>query len=55
MKNVRESGTLPGMPLGKYALLNFRTEFAHKRFIVETVTLVLKKSGEWRSAGYRVN
>jgi TM2 domain-containing membrane protein YozV/predicted Ser/Thr protein kinase len=43
---------LPGAPDGQYLLMQFETSFANKKSAVETVTFVMEKDGQWKSAGY---
>jgi hypothetical protein len=43
---------LPGAPDGDYAVIQFSTEFAHKRTARETVTPMRDADGEWRVSGY---
>ncbi len=43
--------SLPGLPEGSYALLQFRSAFKNKAEAVETVTLTLEHS-KWKVAGY---
>lgn len=44
--------TLPGMPEGQYALLQFRTAFAKQTDAGESVTLEREADGQWRVIGY---
>lgn len=43
--------SLPGVPKGEYAVLQFRTDFTDMKDTVETVTLVKEASG-WAVVGY---
>ena len=43
---------LPGAPDGDYVVIQFSTEFAHKRTAHETVTPMRDADGEWRVSGY---
>ncbi len=45
---------LPDAPAGQYVLMRFYTSFANKKYVIETVTFMLEKDGEWKSAGYFV-
>ena len=45
------SKSLPGVPDGDYAVVQFQTVFANKAQAVETVTLTME-NGAWHSAGY---
>lgn len=43
---------LPGAPDGDYVVIQFDTEFAHKRKAHETVTPMRDTDGQWRVSGY---
>ena len=45
--------SLPGAPDGEYVVLQYRTEFRHKKQAIETVTPMLE-NGRWRVSGYYV-
>ncbi|MCE0498924.1 MAG: DUF4019 domain-containing protein [Methylacidiphilales bacterium] len=45
---------LPGAPDGQYVVMQFETSFANKKSSIETVTFVLEKDGQWKSAGYYI-
>jgi uncharacterized protein DUF4019 len=44
--------SLPGVPDGKYVVIQYNTSFEHKKSAVEMVTPMLDKDGKWRVAGY---
>lgn len=44
--------SLPGVPDGKYVVIQFNTTFEKKAKAVETVTSMLDKDGKWRVGGY---
>ena len=44
--------TLPGVPDGKYVVVEFNTAFDNKAQAIETVTTALDRDGTWRVAGY---
>lgn len=46
--------TLPGVPDGKYVVIQFRTTFANKNSAVETITPMLDEDDQWRVSGYFV-
>jgi hypothetical protein len=48
------SKTLPGAPDGEYALVQFRTAFAKKTDVRETVSLEREADGAWRVIGYLI-
>jgi len=43
--------SLPGAPDGEYLVIQYQTEFQHKKASTETLTLS-KSSGQWRPVGY---
>ena len=45
--------TLPGRPDGDYVTVVFRSKFAKKEQVVETVTTVRESDGRWRVTGYQ--
>lgn len=48
---VRLATSLPGVPDGQYAILQFHSKYAHKANAVETVTMMMQ-DGSWKAAGY---
>ncbi len=52
VKSAQETTLLPGVPDGRYIVMQFETAFANKQSAVETVTFMLEKDGQWRPAGY---
>lgn len=48
---VRFTNSLPGVPDGQYAVLQFHSKFAHKAGAIETVTMMMD-DGTWKLAGY---
>ena len=52
VKSTQEMSSLPGAPDGRYIVMQFETSFANKKSAVETVTFMLEKDGQWKSAGY---
>jgi opacity protein-like surface antigen len=48
---VRFATSLPGVPDGQYAMLQFHTKFAHKADAIETITMAMD-DGTWKLAGY---
>ncbi|MGD8357959.1 MAG: DUF4019 domain-containing protein [Lysobacterales bacterium] len=44
--------SLPGAPDGDYVIVQFRTEFEHKKESVETVVPMKEQDGSWRVSGY---
>lgn len=43
---------LPEAPPGKYVILQFQTKFANAPNMIETVTPMLEKDGQWRVSGW---
>lgn len=44
---------LPGRPAGDYVTVTFKTRFASKPDVTETVTTVRESDGRWRVTGYQ--
>ena len=55
-KRVEKSATatsiLPGVPDGKYVVIQYDTAFENRAAAVETLTLAQDRDGSWRVAGY---
>jgi opacity protein-like surface antigen len=45
---------LPNVPKGEYVILQYKTEFAGRGKVIETITSMLDKDGKWRVSGYFV-
>jgi hypothetical protein len=45
---------LPGVPPGEYVVMQYETEVAGDRTIVETVTPMREPDGRWRVSGYYI-
>jgi Protein of unknown function (DUF4019) len=45
---------LPGLPDGKYVIIQYDTSFESKKAAVETVTPMLDPDGTWRVSGYYI-
>jgi hypothetical protein len=54
VKAAKVATSLPGAPDGQYVVIQFKTEFAHKKSAVETVTPMLDPDGVWRVSGYYI-
>jgi serine/threonine protein kinase/Tfp pilus assembly protein PilF len=52
LKSAESMTELPGVPDGQYVVMQFETSFAGKKSTIETVTFMLEKDGQWKSAGY---
>lgn len=46
--------TLPGAPEGQYVVIQYDTEFEHKKTARETLTIALDVGGQWRVSGYYI-
>jgi len=46
--------SLPGVPDGKYVVIQFATSFEQKKEAVETVTPMQEEDGVWRVSGYYI-
>jgi len=55
MESAQYATQLPDAPAGEYVLMRFDTSFANRLFAIETVTFMLEKDGQWKSAGYFIN
>jgi hypothetical protein len=51
-KTVRLTNTLPGVPDGEYAVVQYDTAFEKKEKAQESLTLVREPDGAWRVVGY---
>lgn len=52
LTSAQQLSELPGAPDGQYVLMQFNSSFVGKKSAVETLTFMLEKDGQWRSAGY---
>ncbi len=52
LSSAKYTRELPGAPDGEYVVLQYSTVFANKKNSVETLTMTLDASGEWKAAGY---
>ena len=52
--SARYTTRLPGVPDGRYVVIQYRTSFEKKAEAVETVTPMKDKDGEWRVSGYYI-
>lgn len=51
-KSVQLSNSLPGVPDGEYAVVQFDSVFEQKEKTQESLTLVREPDGAWRVVGY---
>ena len=56
MQSATASHNLQGAPEGQYVVIQYNTEFEHKKVAAETVTVALDTAGggQWRVSGYYV-
>jgi hypothetical protein len=54
LQSAQYTSQLPGAPDGQYVVMQFNTSFANKKSAIETVTFMLEKDGQWKSAGYYI-
>jgi hypothetical protein len=52
LASVNHRTSLPGVPDGEYAVMQYRAEFEHQANALETVTAARQSDGSWRVAGY---
>lgn len=45
---------LEGAPKGEYMILSYKSNFANRRDVVETVTLIYQEDGKWGILGYSI-
>ena len=53
-KSKRYTKQLPDAPDGEYTVIQFDTSFKNGSEVVETVTSMLEKDGQWRVSDYRI-
>ena len=51
-RSASPTNSLPGVPEGKYVVVQYDTAFENKPAAVETLTLAQDRDGSWRVAGY---
>jgi len=52
LRAIGEHRSLPGVPDGRYLVMQFESVFARKETAMETVTFMREADGVWRAAGY---
>lgn len=53
-ESTQSSVHIEGAPAGRYMVYTFKSDFAAKRSVLETVTLILQDDGKWRILGYSI-
>ena len=46
------AASLPNAPAGEYVVIQFRTDFANRAGVIETITPMKDAEGAWRVSGY---
>ena len=54
LKSAAFTTDLAGAPEGEYVVVQFDSEFANGKKVVETVTPMKDKDGQWRVSGYLI-
>ncbi len=54
LRMAESARSLPGVPDGRYLVMQFESSFAGKESAWETLTFVQEKDGQWRAVGYRI-
>jgi len=52
LKTATYTETLPGVPDGRYVVIQYETTFGKKKSAIETVTPMMEKDGQWKVSGY---
>ena len=52
LKSATYTKSLPNAPAGEYVVIQYSTSFENRKDLVETVTPMLDKDGQWRVSGY---
>ena len=54
VKSAEYRTSLPGVPDGKYVVVQFETTFQNKKGVVEIVTPMQEADGSWKVSGYYI-
>jgi hypothetical protein len=54
LKSKRYTESVPGAPVGRYVIIQYKTSFENKESAIETVTPMLEKDGRWKVSGYYI-
>ncbi len=52
LKTATYTEILPGIPDGRYVVIQYETIFDKKKWAIETVTTMMEKDGQWKVSGY---
>lgn len=54
LKSASYTTKIPNAPAGEYVILQYQTDFERASGMVETVTPMLEKNGQWKVSGYYI-
>ena len=54
LKTATYKTSLRGAPEGKYVVIRFNSSFENEKEVIETITPMLDKDGQWRVSGYNI-
>lgn len=54
LKSADYKTSLPGVPDGKYVVIQYDTSFANKAAAIETITPMQDSDGRWKVSGYYI-
>jgi hypothetical protein len=54
LKNKKHTDQIPGFSKGDFLVVQYQTKFESRESAIETVTMHLENSGEWRALGYYI-
>jgi hypothetical protein len=52
LRSAQAHASLPGVPDGRYVVMEFAASYANKNSAIETLSACLEPDGAWRVAGY---
>lgn len=52
LKSATYTSKIPSAPPGEYVVIQYDTSFEHAPGMIETVTPMLEKNGQWKVSGY---
>jgi hypothetical protein len=52
LKSAKYTTSLPGVPDGRYVVIQYESSFEHKQSAIETITPMLDSDGLWHVSGY---
>jgi hypothetical protein len=54
LKSATYTTKVPNAPAGEYVIIQYQTDFERASGMVETVTPVLERNGQWKVSGYYI-